>query len=136
MGRARRLGTSAGTGAGTRNPGRQWRGGIGAAEAKAVAVERGMGEVEAKAVARAVWRAEGEAGQEREPVWAWQQRGVGSSRGFVWLQGMCQGPPLERWRRQQILCSVCCRRAGGGIVGAAAGSGGAGWATLTVLRAA
>ena len=89
--------------------------GIGAAEAKAVAVAWGMGEVEAKAVARAVWREEGEAGQERGPVWAWQQRGVGGGRGFVWLQGMCQGAPLEQWRRQRIKCSVCCRRAGGGV---------------------
>ena len=101
-----------------------------------MAVARGIGEVEAKAVARAVGRAEGEVGQERGSVWAWQQRGVGGGPGFVWLQGMCQGPPLERWRRQRILCLVCCRRAGGGIVGAVAGAGGAGCATLPVLRAA
>ena len=84
------------------------------AEAKAVAVARGMGAVEAKAVAREVWRAEGKAGREQGPVWDWKQRGVGGG-GFVWLQGMCQGPPLERWQRKQILCLVCCQQARGGV---------------------
>ena len=43
------------------------------------------------------------------------QNGVGGGQGFAWLQGMCQGPPLERWRRQRILCLVWFRRAGGGV---------------------